>query len=211
MNTKANFLCLVLLSATWMVARSIGSGSAGSGAAHAGTAGQSPRQGRRLLPETRIQPRAPPRRPPALLRPRRVPQHRNLALPVPSLEPLPTPTALHSNRRTTRRRQAQLHRGRKLLALPPRHPSSRCPTASRQTISHQTMARMGARPHPLRISGIRNAKFSAGSSMVPPEQFGTPAQAAERFALRLFSAYAAEPGFWYCVGTCTWMMLFFTA
>ena len=39
MNVKATVLCLVLLSATWMVAQT--AGSAGSGAGHAGSAGQS--------------------------------------------------------------------------------------------------------------------------------------------------------------------------
>jgi hypothetical protein len=43
-------LCLVLLSATWIVAQSTGSGNAGSGAGHAGTAGQSTTPGQTTSP-----------------------------------------------------------------------------------------------------------------------------------------------------------------
>jgi hypothetical protein len=50
MNTKATVLCLVLLSATWIVAQSTGSGNAGSGAGHAGTAGQSTTPGQTTSP-----------------------------------------------------------------------------------------------------------------------------------------------------------------
>jgi hypothetical protein len=111
-------------------------------------------------------------------------------LPVPTLESLPTPTALHGNRRTARRRQAQPHRGRKLLGLPPRH---QCPTTSHQTISHQTMAPMGGRPRHLRSSGIQSAKFSAGSSVVRSEQRNSCTSC--RMTRTNSSTYAAEPGF----------------
>jgi len=50
-------------------------------------------------------------------------------------------------------------------------------SATRATGAQQSVT--GARPHPLRIIGIQDAKFSAGSSVVLSEQFGTPAQAAE--------------------------------
>jgi hypothetical protein len=105
------------------VGQSTGSGSAGSEAGHSGTAGRlfsrkhesSPRQRREL---------------PALLHPGRVPQRRHLELPVPTLEPLPTPLALRRNRRTTRPHQTQPRRGRRLLEQPLSHQSNRCPTVS---------------------------------------------------------------------------------
>jgi hypothetical protein len=175
MNTKTTVLCLVLLSATWIVAQSTGSGSAGSGVGHPGTAGQSTTPGQTTSPgNTNPAPGSAAPRLPATLRPHLAPQRRRLELPVPTLEPIPTPTGLRSNRRTARRRQARPHRDRKLLGLP-RHRSNRCPTTSHQTISHQTTAPMGARPDPLRTSGIESAKFTARSSVVLSEQFGTPA------------------------------------
>ena len=102
--------------------QSTGSGSAGSEAGHSGTAGRlfsrkhesSPRQRREL---------------PALLHPGRVPQRRHLELPVPTLEPLPTPLALRRNRRTTRPHQTQPRRGRRLLEQPLSHQSNRCPNS----------------------------------------------------------------------------------
>jgi hypothetical protein len=189
MNTKATVLCLVLLSATWIVAQSTGSGNAGSGAGHAGTAGQSTTPGQTTSPgnPNPASGTAAPTPGTAAPTPGTAAPTPGTASPNPGAAP--KPTALHGNRRTARRRQAQPHRGRKLLGLPPRHQSNRCPTTS-----HQTMARMGARPRHLRSSGTQSAKFSAGSSVVLSEQLRNSCPSC-RMTRTTCSTYAAEPGF----------------
>jgi len=121
-----------------------------------------------FLPKTRIQPPAAPRTPgTAAPRPGTAAPTPGTASPNPGTAPNTTGSTPQSPNDTP--------------APNTTSPRSETPGATtqppEQPVPKQSVT--GARPHPLRIIGIQDAKFSAGSSVVLSEQFGTPAQAAE--------------------------------